>query len=128
MRIALLLVTALFFQLSLAQGDRAALSDQVTSKEEGTMEGVLVIAKRAGSTITVTVVSDAQGRYRFPAARLAPGKYNLTIRAAGFDLEKITAEVTAQKTATVDLQLVRTKDLAAQLSNGEWMMSAPGDD
>jgi hypothetical protein len=36
------------------------------------MEGVLVSAKRAGSTITVTVVSDAKGRYAFPANRLSP--------------------------------------------------------
>src|SRR5262245_15771292 len=129
MRIALLLVTALFFQVSLAQGDRAALTGQVTSKEEGAMEGVLVSAKRAGSTITVTVVSDAQGRYRFPAARLTPGKYALTIRAVGYDLAApVSADVSAQRAATVDLALVKAKDLAAQLSNGEWMMSAPGDD
>ena len=63
MRIAVL--AALFFsQLSYAQ-----LSGQVASKEEGAMEGVLVSAKRAGATITVTVVSDARGNYQFPAAR-----------------------------------------------------------
>src|SRR4030095_7071163 len=33
-----------------------------------------------------------------------------------------------QKTSTADLSLVRTKDLAAQLSNGEWMASMPGTD
>ena len=44
----------------------AALTGQVTSMEEGRMEGVLVSAKKDGSTSTVTVVSDEQGRYRFP--------------------------------------------------------------
>jgi len=53
----------------------AALTGQVRSQEEGPMEGVLVSAKREGSTITVSVVSDAQGRYRFPRAKLEPGKY-----------------------------------------------------
>ena len=36
----------------------AALSGQVTSAEEGPMEGVLVSARQDGSTVTVTVVSD----------------------------------------------------------------------
>ena len=34
----------------------AALAGQVSSMEEGSMEGVLVSAKKAGSTITTTVV------------------------------------------------------------------------
>src|SRR5438067_13733349 len=38
-----------------------ALTGQVTSAEEGRMEGVLVSAKKAGSTITITVVTDDQG-------------------------------------------------------------------
>src|SRR6266480_3577700 len=46
------------------------LTGQVTSSEEGTMEGVLVSARKVGSTLTTTVVSDGQGRYRFPATRL----------------------------------------------------------
>src|SRR6266851_6325822 len=47
-----------------AQTEPPALSGRVSSAEEGAMEGVLVSAKKAGSTITITVVSDAQGRYR----------------------------------------------------------------
>src|SRR5439155_3115205 len=65
-----------------------ALTGQVSSAEEGAMEGVLVSAKKAGSTITTTVVSDKQGRYSFPAARLEPGKYALKVRAAGYDLDQ----------------------------------------
>ena len=48
----------------------AALSGQVNSAEEGAMEGVVVSAKRDGSSITISVVTDAQGRFAFPAARL----------------------------------------------------------
>src|SRR3978361_510987 len=50
----------------------AALSGQVSSAEEGAMEGVLVSAKRDGSTITTTVVSNDKGQYSFPADRLPP--------------------------------------------------------
>src|SRR5437879_9554264 len=58
-----------------------ALSGQVSSKEEGLMEGVLVSAKKDDSTITITVVSDEKGRYSFPASRVGPGHYSLKIRA-----------------------------------------------
>jgi virginiamycin B lyase len=40
---------------------QTALTGQVTSQEEGPMEGVLVSAKKEGSNITITVVSDARG-------------------------------------------------------------------
>src|SRR5215831_11734987 len=62
-----------------------ALAGQIRSQEEGLMEGVLVSAKRAGSTITTTVVSDPQGRYSFPRNRLEPGPYSLTVRATGYE-------------------------------------------
>src|SRR5215510_14054178 len=62
------------------------LSGQVTG-ESGPMEGVVVTAKKNGSTIAYTVVSDAQGRYSFPAGKIEGGDYTLRIRATGFDLD-----------------------------------------
>jgi streptogramin lyase len=104
-----------------------ALTGQITSDAEATMEGVVVSAKKAGSIVTISVVSDAQGRYRFPADRLDAGKYTLKVRAIGYDLAApATVDVAAEKTATVDLKLRKTKNLAAQMSNAEWMMSLPG--
>src|SRR6266702_2676046 len=112
-----------------AQTEPPALSGRVSSAEEGAMEGVLVSAKKAGSTITITVVSDAQGRYRLPPGKLEPGSYALRIRAVGYDLDGPgAADVAANKTATLDLKLKKSSDLAAQLSNGEWMASVPGTD
>jgi virginiamycin B lyase len=106
-----------------------ALTGQVSSQEEGTMEGVLVSAKREGSTVTTTVVSDARGRYGFPAAKLEPGKYTLHIRAVGYELENSqAAEVANGKTTQLDLKLKKAADLASQLSNGEWLVSMPGTD
>jgi virginiamycin B lyase len=91
------------------------------------MEGVLVSAKKAASTITVTVVSDAQGRYRFPASKLPPGQYSLRIRAVGYDLASpATIEVSAAGNKTEDLKLRKAADLASQLSNAEWLASLPG--
>jgi virginiamycin B lyase len=104
-----------------------ALSGRVTSAEEGPMEGVLVSARNIASTITITVVSDDQGRYRFPASKLLPGEYNLRIRAVGYDLEgPAKIEISAAGNKTADLKLHKAADLAAQLSNAEWLASLPG--
>jgi virginiamycin B lyase len=107
----------------------AALSGQVSSAEEGAMEGVVVSAKQAGSTITTSVVTDAQGHYAFPAARLAPGSYSLHIRAVGYELDgHATAEIAQGPGASVDLKLRKTRHLSTQLSNAEWLASLPGSD
>jgi streptogramin lyase len=105
----------------------SALTGYVNSQEESAMEGVLVSAKRAGSTMTITVVSNAQGQYSFPRDRLEAGTYFLSIRAIGYELPtRGPVEVGGQQTATLDLNLVKTKNLAHQLSNGEWLQSFPG--
>jgi virginiamycin B lyase len=51
----------------------AALVGQVSSAEEGPMEGVLVSARKSGSTITISVASDREGRYSFPSSKLGAG-------------------------------------------------------
>jgi virginiamycin B lyase len=106
----------------------AALTGQVSSAEEGTMEGVLVSAKRDGSTITTTVVTNDKGQYSFPADRLEPGHYNISIRATGYALDGPKAVDVAAGGAKSDLKLVKTKNLVGQLTNAEWLISAPGDD
>jgi len=124
-----LIAAAVLFAAATAEVTAQSLAGTVSSAEEGAMEGVLVSARKAGSTITITVVSDARGRYAFPAAKLEPGRYALRIRAVGYDLDgAAAAEVAAGKTATLDLKLKKASDLAAQLSNGEWMASVPGTD
>lgn len=113
---------------SAAQQAGPALTGTVVAGPEA-LEGVLVSAKKSGSTITTTVVSDKDGRYSFPSGRLEPGAYSLRIRAVGYDLEGPTQiSVTADKTATADLKLRAAQDIASQLTNAEWLASMPGTD
>src|SRR5258708_32258433 len=108
------------------------------------MEGVLVSAKGAGTNMTITVVSDNKGRYRFPRAKLKPGKYSISIRAAGYEIGSpramapakaartdpdmhtaplvAPAEVAPDKTTQVDLKLAKAADLASQLSKPDWVV------
>src|ERR1700730_7374667 len=132
MRTALLASVCLTFALAInARPSNAqsatALTGKVTSAEEGAMEGVLVTAKKAGSTIAITVVTDKDGHYSFPASRLEPGNYAIKIRAIGYDLDgNDHAQVAADKATNVDLKLTKTRNLSAQLTNAEWMQSMPG--
>ena len=111
-----------FVVVAMASGASAqtALSGLVSSSEEGPMEGVLVSAKKEGSTITTTVVTDEQGRYGFPAARMEPGKYTIAIRAIGYKLDGAkTIDVPAGNGGTADLKLGKVKSLVPQLSSGD---------
>src|ERR1700685_820075 len=107
-------------------GRAQTLTGSVTSAEEGAMEGVLVSAQRTGSPITVTVVSDEHGRFRFPDGRLSAGHYALRIRAIGYELDGPQAVELGAAASDVALKLRKTADLAAQLTNSEWFMSMPG--
>ena len=106
----------------------APLEGKVTSAKESVMEGVLVTAKKDGSNVSLTVVSDDKGHYAFPAGRLEPGHYRISIRAAGYILDgPRTIDVTPNG-ATADVRLNETTNLAPQLTNADWLRSAPGTD
>src|SRR6266700_5031424 len=71
---------AVMLQLGLAlapaQAQSAiALAGKVSSAAEPVMEGVVVSAKKDGTTITVSVITNEKGEYSFPANRLEPGHY-----------------------------------------------------
>jgi virginiamycin B lyase len=107
--------------------DTVALTGIIGSEGEKSLEGVLVSAKSSGETVTVTVVTDKEGRYSFDANRLKPGTYNIAIRAIGYDLAtpNLVAHVDTKPTE-LDIKLTKTRDLASQLSAAEWLMSVPG--
>ena len=129
---ATLLALALWpsFHPTAAQGGSSALAGQVSSARDGRMEGVLVTAKRAGSTISTTVVSGADGTYSFPHDRLQPGRHEITIRATGHVMPAATIDVAATGTARLDLELreANVLELALQLTDPEWLASYPLDD
>src|SRR2546421_1067068 len=104
-----------------------ALTGRVSSPEEGAMEGVVVSAKKAGSTFTVSVVSDDQGRFSFPSSKLGSGSYSLKIRATGYELDgRGSVEITLALPVEVDLKLRKVRDITPQMTNAEWIASFPG--
>src|SRR5215212_2748750 len=111
-------ITAAAFALTLGQANAqsnspATVTGKVTSAEEGAMEGVVVRAKKG--IVTVSVVSNARGEFRFPAGKLDAGTYEVSIKAAGYDLDgPKSVTVAANAPASLDVKLVKTKNLAAQ--------------
>src|ERR1700722_710607 len=111
-----------------APAQAATLTGQVTSAEEGPMEGVVVSARKRGSTVTLSVVTDQKGQYGFPADRLDAGQYAIAIRAAAYNLDGPNTVDIAAGGARADIRLVKSRNLANELSNAEWLISAPGPD
>jgi hypothetical protein len=88
------------------------------------MEGVIVSAKKG--IVTVSVVSNDKGEFSFPASKLGAGDYALSIKAGGYDLDGPKKVTLADKPQAIDVTLVKTKNIAPQLSNQEWIHSVPG--
>src|SRR5262249_58866753 len=72
-------------------------------------------------------VTAEQGRCPSPAQRLEPVSNRLRARAAGYERPgKNAATVTAGQDAAADLALKKVRNLAANLTNAEWLVSMPG--
>lgn len=104
----------------------------VTDADQEPMEGVVVIARAEGSTVLTAVTSGPDGRFAFPAQRLQPGEYAITVRAAGFELSgdgERQVAVAASAPARLSLSLSEVDEpsqLASQLTSLGWVNSFPG--
>lgn len=87
-----------------------ALQGQVVSPDEGQMEGVVVTAQEKGSTISISVLTNAQGHFPFPRSKLRAGVYALRMYATGYDLEKpVTATVNNSDSLVINIKLQPTR-------------------
>lgn len=105
---------------------QANMSGTVSSPDEAKMEGVLVTARLSGSTISHTVVTQADGSFAFPANLLQKGDYTLSIRATGYQLDGAAKAQVGEAPARVSIKLRKDNDLAPQMTNAEWLASMPG--
>ena len=115
-----------------AQADsqpQAALAGTVSSAEEGPMEGVVVSAKKDGSTITVSVVTDAKGRLASRPRGSSPASTR-SARAAGYELDGRQERRRRRRTDSEGRHQARddARILPQQLTNAEWLVSMPGTD
>ena len=108
-----------------------ALMGVVTSEQEGPMEGVVVILRGVDETVLTAVTSDATGEFRFHRDRLGAGEYDVSVRAAGYELlETKTVVIDDKKSHSLgQLSLAAVTEplrLASQLTSLDWVNSFPG--
>ena len=68
--------------LAVSAADAATISGTVTGPDGAPVRAAFVQARHAGMKMTVSVLTDNQGKY--VAENLPAGDYRLSIRAAGF--------------------------------------------
>src|SRR5262249_41511559 len=82
------------------QGAGAAVVGTITDAQQAVLPGVTLSLRNAETGVTRTTVSEADGRYRFPA--LPPGRYELKAQLAGFTTVEVSDIV-----LTIGLELRR---------------------
>jgi len=82
------------FAATTASADQL-LTGSVASAAGQKLEGVLVSAKKEGSTITTNVYTDLNGEYFFPA--MADGKYQVWAQTLGFKTAKCAVDLSATR-------------------------------
>src|SRR5665213_3917303 len=117
-----LLASAALATLALASPAHAdaLLSGAVTAGGKA-MGGVTVSARAAGSTITISVFTDAAGRYYFPP--LAAGKYQVWAQARSFETGKGEVDLAAARHQ--DFTLKPMKDYVRQLPGNVILAALP---
>jgi hypothetical protein len=74
-----------------AQGPTGVIEGVARDEQGGVIPGVLMTLRNEGSGVTRTVVTEADGRYTFPA--LSPGTYTLKAELSGFGTTEIRSIV-----------------------------------
>jgi hypothetical protein len=77
-----------FIQFGMAQGPTARIEGVARDAQGAVLPGVTMTLRNQESGVSRTVVTEADGRYAFPA--LAPGRYTLLAELAGFAREEVS--------------------------------------
>src|SRR5262245_889406 len=93
--------------LATSVADAATISGTVKGPDGQAFRGAFVQARNAKTKVTVSVLSDNQGRYLVPD--LGAGDYRVSIRAPGFSAAALNnVKLTAEQKATQDFSLAKS--------------------
>jgi len=105
-----------------AQAADQILSGAIASAAGQKLDGIVVSAKREGSTITTSVYTDATGNYYFPP--MAAGKYNVWAQALGFEQTKSQVDLSANKKQDLTLKTITDPETKWRQLPGELVWAA----
>jgi len=110
-----------------AAAETAPLSGKVVSSTGERLAGVPVRARRANSTIAVTVYTNGEGDYAFPEwSDLTPGSHSISIELPDFEPARQQATLAAGTTAKVDFTLRPRQPSIADATASEIVAALPG--
>jgi len=112
-----------------AAAETALLSGRVVSSTGGRLAGVPVRARRANSTIAVTVYTSGEGDYAFPEwSDLTPGSHSISIELPDFEAARREITLAAGTTAKADFTLRPRQPSIADATASEIVAALPGTD
>ncbi len=112
--------------ISMSAAPSKELTGTVRDAAGKPMEGVAVSAEAEGSPVRISVWTNQDGLYAFPA--LDAGRYEVSAQAVGFDRPVAKAMVTPGQAARQDFTLKALPEvLPQQLSTAEWLDRLPDD-
>src|SRR4030095_13788265 len=112
-----------------AAAETALRAGKVVSSAGDRLAGVPVRARRANSTIAVTVYTNGEGDYAFPEwADLTPGSHSVSIELPDFEPARREIMLTAGTTAKADLTLRPRQPSIADATASEIVAALPGSD
>ena len=110
--------------------EQSLLSGKVTSSRGEALAAIPLRAHRDGSTITVSVYTNAKGEYSFPAwSDLSPGTYSVAIALPDFEpVNREGVALASGKTARLNLTLQPRQPSITDATASEIAMAEPGTD
>ena len=108
---ALLVALAFISPPAMAQTTTGVISGTITDAQGGVLPGVTVTARNTDTGLVRTVVTEADGRFRFAA--LPPGPYELKADLSGFGpvtVPALTLNTSSEVTRNITMQVVGVQE------------------
>jgi hypothetical protein len=108
---ALLVTLAFVAPPAMAQTTTGVISGVIQDTQGGVMPGVTVTARNTDTGLVRTVVTEADGRFRFAA--LQPGPYELKAELSGFGpitVPALTLNISSEVTRNITMQVVGVQE------------------
>jgi streptogramin lyase len=122
MRSVLLATAAAMIATGAFAQSEQQLSGAITSASGQKLDGVTVSAKLAGSTITTSVYTDADGNYYFPP--MPAGRYEVWAQALGFERSDANVDLSANRRQNLSLRTITDPEARWRQLPGELVMAA----
>ncbi len=110
-------------QATRAENAPPSLVGTIRTSDGKPLEGVVVSARAANSTVTRSVFTDEAGEFFFPP--LDGGQYQVWAQTTGFDAARAEVRLEPSRTVRHALTMKPLADIAFQLQGSEWLASMP---